>query len=70
MARCGVDMTQPCPACTTEAPVLEGASADTYVWYYLCPHCGHAWAVSRKDDTDVHHVTPMPPRVTAQPVKR
>lgn len=50
-----------CPACEAETRrVLEGASADAYVWYYRCAKCGHTWAVSKADGTIVHHVTPLP----------
>ena len=50
--------------------MLEGASAQTYVWYYLCPQCGHAWSVSRTNETDVHHVTALPALITAEPQKQ
>ena len=50
-----------CPACEAETRrVLEGASADAYVWYYRCPRCGHAWSVSKDDDTDIRPITPLP----------
>ena len=62
---------RPCPACQARtARVLEGPSGDAYVWYYRCPACGHAWSVSKTDETDVHHITPLPPTDPANPVKR
>ena len=61
---------QPCPVCMTERPVLEGASEGTYVWYFLCTHCGHTWSVSRTDKEDVHHVTALRKQPTAEPPER
>ena len=55
------DANAPCPACQAPtARVLEGPSADAHVWYYRCPECGHAWSVSKADETDIHDITPLP----------
>ena len=53
--------SRPCPACQQDtARLLEGASAGAYVWYYICPQCGHTWSVSKIDETNIRHVTPLP----------
>jgi hypothetical protein len=41
-------------------------SRDTYVWYYHCGRCGHAWSISKTDETVVQHVTPVRKWVTHQ----
>jgi len=54
---------QDCPACGAETPSrLEGTSADKDVWYWRCDDCGHIWTVSKTDETDIRHITPLPPK--------
>jgi len=53
---------RPCPQCDSLTPRrLDGASQAAYVWYYRCDACGHAWSVSKTDEANVHHITPLPP---------
>jgi hypothetical protein len=38
---------------------LSEASKDALVDYYACPDCAHVWNVSKRDPTQVTHVTPL-----------
>ena len=53
------DTTLVCPVCTdTRARMVNEAA---YRWNYLCQTCDHAWSVSKRDPTDIKHITPLPP---------
>lgn len=39
---------RPCPICGTQTVRwLEASSAQAYVNYYRCEHCGHVWNVPK-----------------------
>ena len=57
--------TKPCPVCraeTVSAPPPPNLLVQRTVWYFTCLACAHTWAVYKKDETIVHHVTPLPPK--------
>jgi hypothetical protein len=59
---------RPCPACEADTPESFGdVNADTYLWDYICPACGDMWTVSKTDETDIHHMTPLRPFLPKRP---
>jgi len=56
---------QSCPACGANTlRRFDGISANTDVWYWRCDQCGHIWTVSKTDETDIEHISPLPPKKT------
>lgn len=52
-----------CPVCGAATPrLLDDVAKDGTVWYYRCHDCGHIWSIANRDEKQVSHITPFPPR--------
>jgi tRNA(Ile2) C34 agmatinyltransferase TiaS len=53
--------TLECPVCATTAPQhLQTSSKGANVNYYRCPNCKHVWTTSKREPSNLTHVTPPP----------
>jgi len=60
---------QHCPACRKNGVFhLVSESTDSFR-YYGCPNCGHLFGVHKDHPRMFFHITPLPDRPDASPVR-